>query len=175
MPEWRQIADCPLYLVSDLGKVRRIDARRCLRPWPNSGRYLIVTLYNKEGKKVHRRVHLLVLHTWMGPPPSPLHHGAHDDGDKSNNKLQNLFWKLPVENEADKKKHGTAPKGGKNWRPSKERIARIKVRAANGESFSRIARDEGLHRSSVSRIVRGLRRKNHGLEEGDRGCESRIG
>jgi hypothetical protein len=103
-------------------------------------------------------VHVLVLETFVGPRPSPRHHGAHfPDNDKANNRLENLAWKLPKENEADKKQCGTAPKGGATRKA--QNVERIRQRAAQGESYTKIARDEGLHRHSVSRIVRGLRRR----------------
>jgi hypothetical protein len=155
--EWRSIAEFPGYWISSAGQVRHYA--RELKPTPRSG-YLRVCMRSEDGRRHFRPIHLLVLETFVGPRPSSKHHGAHfPDNDKSNNRLENLAWKLPTENEADKRACGTAPKGGRNWRPNRARVERVRARAAAGESFTKIARDEGLHRYSVSRIVRGLRRR----------------
>jgi hypothetical protein len=156
---WSKIPNFSLYEASRLGRIRNIATRKILKPGPNDGGYLRVNLVRDDGRRVKGLVHVLMLMAWCGPRPSPRHHGAHCRNDKKNNRLDNLEWKLPEENEADKRLHGTAPRGGRTWRPNRERIQRIRLRAAGGESFSKIAKDEGLHRSSVSRIVRGLRRR----------------
>jgi hypothetical protein len=156
---WRQIPNFSAYEASDSGLVRSIKTGKTLKSKPNDGGYLRVTIKRDDGKRVRPLIHVLVLMAWRGPRPSPRHHGAHCHcNDKRNNRLENLEWKLPEENEADKKIHGTAPRGGRVWRPSKARIERIRARAAAGESYTKIGLSEGLHRSSVSRIVRGLRR-----------------
>lgn len=158
---WRPVVGFHEYLVSDQGRVQLAGAY-VLHDCPNHGGYRIVYLRTANGKRVARRVHLLVLEAFRGPRPSPRHHGAHaPNRDKRDNRLENLRWALPEENEADKRAHGTQPKGGRVWRPNKERIARIRAAWATGEmSLAKIAKQEGLHRSSVSRIVRGLRRKS---------------
>lgn len=156
--EWRPVVDFAGYSISSLGEVRHQS--RDLKPQPRGG-YLRVRLVAPDGKRVWRPVHTLVLEAFVGPRPSPKHHGAHTpDNDRSRNSVDNLAWKLPSENEADKRACGTAPRGGRVWRPSRQRVARVRARAAQGESYTSIARDEGLHRHSVSRIVRGLRRRS---------------
>jgi len=157
---WRTIPGFSRYEASDDGRIRR---RRTgyllsLRHRDNGG-YVDLMVYDNVGVRRKRKLHNLVLETFVGPRPTPRHHGAHTpDNDLTNNRLSNLAWKLPEENEADKKMCGTAPKGGRTWRPSRERVRRVKARVAAGESYSAVARDEGMHRHSVSRIVRGLRR-----------------
>ena len=161
MISWNPIDGFPGYWVSDQGRVRHWS--RLLIARPNERGYLRVTLLTPEGKRVARRVHLLVLEAFVGPRPSSKHVGAHaPDRNPRNNQLNNLRWALPTENERDKKEHGTHRGGGRHWRPSRVRIATIHALAAAGESFSKIAKTHGLHRSSVSRIVRGLRRKDDG-------------
>jgi NUMOD4 motif/HNH endonuclease len=69
--------------------------------------YHQVTL-SKDGKHTTHRVHLLVLLAFRGPCP-PGKEGAHDDGDKNNNTLPNLWYKTRGENIADQVLHGTHP------------------------------------------------------------------
>jgi hypothetical protein len=98
-----------------------------------------------------------VLEAFVGPAPSRRHEAAHKDGRKENNRLDNLEWKLKEHNEADKKLHGTAPRRFTGHRRT-DHVERV-LALAGEMSFTRIARETGLHRSSVSRIVRGLRRR----------------
>jgi hypothetical protein len=128
-----------------------------MRQQPNDGGYRQVKLICDDGSRRWFKVHVLVLTIFVGPRPTPRHVGAHaPDRDKRNNHVENLRWALPEQNEADKKVHGTARGGGR--RPRVVHVDDIRSRAANGESFTRIAKTHGLHRHSVSRIVRGQRR-----------------
>jgi hypothetical protein len=154
---WRAIPSAPEFLVSDKGSVRRASTGRPISPHERSG-YLRVTLLSANGRLIHRHVAALVLEAFVGPRPSARHHAAHaPDRDRRNNRLENLLWKLPEENEADKREHGTESKGGA-MRPLGARVvARIRARAMSGESYTAIADDYGIHRHTVSRVVRGLR------------------
>lgn len=152
------MANFPAYRVTDGGRVFRVRDKKTIRPQTRGG-YLRVRLLGPCGRWHWVPVHKVVLETFVGPRPSSRHHGAHKNGRRACNRLDNLAWKLPEENEADKRAHGTAPRGQKGVkRPSGHVVRRIRARAAAGESFTRIARRYGLHRHSISRIVRGLRR-----------------
>lgn len=52
-----------------------------------------------------RRVHLLVLETFVGPRPHGMF-GCHNDGDKDNNRLENLRWDTASNNSYDTVRHG---------------------------------------------------------------------
>lgn len=139
----------PRYEVSSEGRVRR------------AGRVLKQSLSDSGYARVRTPrvllVHKAVLEAFVGPAPSPRHEAAHKDGRKRNNRLDNLEWKLKEHNEADKKVHGTAPRRFTGHRRT-DHVDRV-LSLAGTMSFTRIARETGLHRSSVSRIVRKLRRK----------------
>ena len=121
--EWRIVKTFPDYAVSSLGLIKRMrpDMRNhqlhgsLLKQSAPSGRkYLQVSLC-RDGKKHSVRVSRIVCEAFNGPPPSARHHCAHNDGDASNNRAENLRWATPVENEADKKLHGTALIGERHW------------------------------------------------------------
>lgn len=160
MRTWRSIPGFYRYEVSDDGRIRwRRTGRHLSLNHRDAGGYVDLMLTDDGGVRRKRKVHNLVLGAFVGPRPSPRHHGAHTpDNTLTNNHLSNLAWKLPEENEADKRACGTISKGGRTWRPNKERIDRILARVESGDTYSAIGRDEGLHRHSVSRIARGLRR-----------------
>lgn len=142
------------YEVSSCGRVRNSRTRRLVRQQPNHGGYRQVKLICDDGKRRWKKVHNLVLEIFVGPRPSPKHHGAHDpDRDKRNNRLENLRWALPEENEADKKKHGTA-RGGRAIRLQAHQLEDIRARILGGESFTKVAKAHRIHRSSVPRAFR---------------------
>lgn len=111
----------------------------------------------------HYNVHLLVLETFAGPAPSPEHEGGHGDGNALNNAISNLRWVTREVNEEDKKAVGTAPRGRTRdiYETPPEIVKQVReLRALEAPpSFREIARRLGIHRCTVSRIARGLRRK----------------
>lgn len=155
---WRRIPSFPLYEVSDTGLVRKFSGQ-LIPAKPQYNGYLRVRLQD-EGNRYWRRVHNLVLEAFVGPRPSPRHHGDHGpDRDRTNNHLSNLRWASIEENEADKKVC-------ESWRnsprkaSSPELVKAIRERNSNGESLRSIAKAYDLHPHSVSRIVRGFRHAN---------------
>jgi len=143
------------YRVSDDGRVMNTLTGKTLTPRPRNG-YLRVQLQKAlipEGAPQMVPLHRAVLEAFAGPRPTPRHHGAHLDGDRTNNRADNLAWKLPEDNEADKKRHGTS-RGGVGRRLPRRVQLRIASRVAQGESRTRVAQVYGLHRSSVARIAR---------------------
>lgn len=151
---WVPVHGFPLYEVSFDGRIRNARTQRELKQHPNeAGGYYRVKLVGESGKK-WRFVHLLVLHTFMGGPPTSYHQGCHDDGNKHNNTLPNLLWKTEAENREDKRRHGTmrgCPKGTRKV-SNRERKS-ILWHYAQGESCSAIAKAKNRHRYTISRIV----------------------
>jgi hypothetical protein len=76
--------------------------------WDNG--YPLVSLILRSRKRT-KAVHTCVCVAFHGTRPSPIHETRHLDGDKTNNKPDNLKWGTPVENEADKRRHGRASIG----------------------------------------------------------------
>jgi hypothetical protein len=118
--EWRVIPKFQDYMVSSIGRVKRI------RPDKNNHKvselkisvtprgYGCVCLCD-NGIHVTVRINRLVCTVFNGEPPTEKHHAAHNDGDVSNNSKDNLRWATGKENEADKRIHGTAAIGDKHW------------------------------------------------------------
>lgn len=91
-----------LYMVSQLGGVYSTRSRRRLSPTKTG--YAIVTLY-KDGKSTSRAVHRLVAEAFL-PNPDNLQIVNHKDGNKQNNRLENLEWCTQKENVAHAIKMG---------------------------------------------------------------------
>lgn len=130
--EWRECPGFPDYAVSSHGRVKRIvpdrrnrGAGRILKPATNTSGYLTCTLYVPGAKPRPQLISRLVCEAFHGSSPSRHHHAAHNDGDRTNNRPENLRWATPHENERDKRRHGTLPVGDAHHsRTRPDRMAR---------------------------------------------------
>jgi hypothetical protein len=75
-----------------------------LKPCITNG-YVYAGLY-QNGKCFDRRVHRLVLETYVGPCPKGME-ACHNNGDRRDNRLENLRWGTRSANIYDAVKHGT--------------------------------------------------------------------
>lgn len=98
MTKWLPIPGYEKYIISDSGKVRttrrvskygRLFQAKVLRQDSKNG-YKAIGLYNDNGRK-SKYIHRLVLSTFVGQCPKG-NECNHKDGDKLNNKLNNLEW-----------------------------------------------------------------------------------
>lgn len=89
-PSWATIEDFPLYEVSSHGEVRNRETGKLRSLSPDRWGYLKLSL-SRDGKLFTRKVHRLVLESFVGPCPAGLE-GCHGDGDKRNNSIENLRW-----------------------------------------------------------------------------------
>lgn len=106
---WLPVAEDPRYYVSDEGDVEsRVRRPRVLSPVA-SGSGNELRLKVKIGTR-WKKVHLLVLETFVGPRPEGLV-SRHLNGEGTDNRRANLCWGTPHENAMDTVRHGRNPSG----------------------------------------------------------------
>lgn len=110
------------------------------------------------GKVVHQgNVHRLILLTFKGPPPTPDHEAAHENGDSLDNRVENLNWKTSKENQHDRYRHGTIGhlRGEQvNHKLTEADVLDIRQRyAGGGLTQKELAAEYELHQVTVSEIV----------------------
>ena len=151
--EWRAIPGFPGYEVSDTGLVR--SPNRLLSLKPNNHGYCNVALW-RDGKKVRRHVHNLVLEAFVGPRPEG-QFGCHNDGVRTNNSLSNLRWDTASANQLDRHKHGTMCRGSENYKThlTEADVLEIRRQAHAGVPFQEIADKFGLSKGSTGNIATG--------------------
>lgn len=112
---WLPIPDTgELYEASSLGRIRSKDrvihkinrwgqlaplriAGRILKPWADAGGYLVIYVCF-DGHRIAVNVHRLIALAFLGNDHG--RHVNHIDGDKQNNRAENLEWCTRVENMA---------------------------------------------------------------------------
>lgn len=87
----------PDYYITDTGDVFSRKSRFVkLKQWKSRAGYMYVDL-NQNGKRVHKRVHRLVAEAFI-PNPKNKSDVNHKNGNKSDNRVQNLEWATHSEN-----------------------------------------------------------------------------
>lgn len=151
---WRAVPGYEgVYEVSSWGRVRRNSASRMapagyvMKPRLYQGypRYAL----SKHQRYWHICAHRLVALAFLGPPPFPEAHVAHHDGNRQNNHVSNLRWATGKENEADKKRHGTAcgarpGEAHHNAKLTQEQVCKMRRLAASGMPLKQVARRMGV-------------------------------
>ena len=168
MEEWRAIPGWGgYYEVSNLGQVRSVarvvrfvDGRARFysaqprRTHVDGFGYQKVTL-KRPGLNQRVLVHQAVAAAWIGPRPAGME-VCHNNGQRTDNRADNLRYGTRAENTADSIKHGT------HRRPRKltdEQIADI--RAQRGHMTGRaLAAKHGTSPAHVCNVQRGHRRKD---------------
>lgn len=117
--EWRAVVGYEgHYEVSNQGRLRSLDRvveykngvermhkGKVLKLGKHKFGYLKVELH-KDGKITHTNIHRLVLEAFTGPCPDGME-ACHNDGNPTNNTIENLRWGTRSENRQDAVKHGT--------------------------------------------------------------------
>jgi hypothetical protein len=113
--QWKAVAGFEgWYEVSDEGRVRSMERvtshghkrkQHVLSAGEGPGRYLKVDL-SRDNKQTTRLVHQLVLETFVGPRPEKGMQACHFNGERQDNRLENLSWGSTSDNAFDRSRHG---------------------------------------------------------------------
>ena len=160
---WQEITEFPFYEISTLGRIRRR-----MRNVANEGRfkyrkiqmrkdsrYCQIDLYKPgEGVAKWHLVHRLMWQTFRGPIPPDMQ-VCHNDGDPTNNRLENLRLDTSLGNNRDRYKHGTMPRGESHpmVKLTEDQAREVYRLATSGASSQQeIANRFGISRPTVTAI-----------------------
>lgn len=153
---WLPVPDYDgVYEASNLGRVRRQlpEGLRMIAPVASTGGYRVVSL-SKDGVATKYTLARVILSAFCGPAPFAGAHAAHNSGDVSDNRLVNLRWATPTENQADVDRHGHRCKGEDVFGAvlDQQSVKSIRARCALGERNRPIAEDYGVSVSTIHLI-----------------------
>lgn len=155
------IPGAPLYGVDRLGGVVRLSTMRPMRPRPDRKGYLHVRIQlGEDGKKAANPTRSsIVLRTFIGPRPSGFQ-AAHLNGDNTDDRLENLAWVAPAENERHKRIHGTALLGTRNHQAklTDDAVRFIRANCVRGWGGNVVALAEkfGVSQDTVRLVEKGV-------------------
>lgn len=149
-PLWYEIPGFPGYYVTKDGVVK--GKRKILNAQLNLNGYLTVYPYI-NGKKFSLPVHKAVALAFLGKPSISLC-VAHNNGNKADNRLENLRLASPKENAADKIAHGTIARGEGHGKSvlSEKMVSDI---FCDPRPYTEIAKEYGVSPNAVTCICKG--------------------
>lgn len=145
-----------LYEINSDGVIYSLHrSGRLLKQKTDPDGYKSVSL-SKRGVKKGLRVHRLVLMAFVRMP-SEGEISRHLDGTKANNCLENLAWSTQLENQRDRRKHGTAPIGENHGRAKlcDKHVREIRARVAAGESMGKMSRVFNVGGTTIGHVIAG--------------------
>lgn len=152
--EWKIISEFPKYEVSNLGNVRNFKTKHILKPRLNKQNgYLVINLM-KDGKKHTKTLHRLVAITFL-ENLNNLPEVNHIDGNKRNNKMNNLEWCTRSYN----KKHCykmNLRKSPKSRKHSDSQIKEIRRLYKRGVKFNHLRKIYNIGSNTLSMYLSGL-------------------
>jgi hypothetical protein len=107
---------------------------------------------------MNRYVHALVLEAFVGPRPEGFD-ACHNNGNKTDNRLENLRWDTKSANSLDKRRHGTMLRGEKH---PKNKLTEVQAREilASPEMGVALAAKYGVSECTVCEIRTGRKWKH---------------
>lgn len=143
---WRPVVGYEgLYEVSDLGRVRNRTGR-VLRAQYSDGYRVIHP--SKNCKRSVRGVHTLVLEAFVSPRPAG-RYACHRNDERADNRLTNLKWGTPRENQEDARRNGKA----RVRKLTRQNVKQIRAMRRDGFSVISIAVHFGVSSTHVYSVV----------------------
>jgi hypothetical protein len=165
MEIWKDIEGYEgLYQVSNTGKVKRLSGKNCLKDrilkkTKHNGYYSKVVL-SKNGTHNGANVHRLVGMAFLDNPnnlPFVLHKDETLPPEEID-KVENLWWGTPKDNDEDKVKKGRQPKGIKHGNSviTEQDVIRIReFRKKTGAGYRVISKELNLSIDAVNKVLYG--------------------
>ncbi len=152
---WLGHSSYPGYYATLDGRVFSSRVRRFMKPI-KMGEYVGLQVAHKELGLVKRYLHRLLMEFWTGIIPPGLH-ACHCNGNRHDNRIENLRWDTPTANHADKILHGTSGHGERNpmAKLTAASVVEIRRRVAAGERQRSLCAEFGVSPMTISRAVRG--------------------
>ena len=166
MEIWKAVPDYEgFYEASSLGRVRSLDRRSgqkfcrgvIISPSSDGAGYESFSA-RKVGKITRMKVHRAVCSAFHGAPP-PKSDARHLNGDRSDNRAENLAWGSRRENMADMIAHGRTTRGERNARAilDETMVRAMRAMRAQGVLYRDIASEFGVSLKCAHGAVRGER------------------
>ena len=144
-----------LYEVSNDGRIRNARTGKLkVYTYDKQKRRPFVGLWRNNKIRIIYP-HKAVLEAFVGPRPKGME-ACHNNGDPFDNKVTNLRWDTPRNNQLDRIKHGTSNRG-EQCAAAKLTEAQVRAIRADTRLQREIAAEYGVRENTISRIKSGKR------------------
>lgn len=118
----------------------------------HDGGYLQIDMRDGRGNQRRAYVHHLVAELFIGQRPSSKHVIRHLDGNPANNDASNLAWGTYLENENDKRRHGTWGLRFGGAKLTDADVKKIRELRESGVGQKELAKQFMVSRPTITRI-----------------------
>lgn len=156
----RVLSKYPAYVISSTGIIqgpgRPGRERKWLSPCPGSNGYYNIYITDRNGVVKQKTIHSIVCLAFHGDPEPGQIEIRHINGNKLDNRAENLAWGTQFENVADRRLHGTMPLGENHpgakltWPLVRE--IRYKY-SQGGTSFRKLAAEYHVSYTVIAKLV----------------------
>lgn len=152
--QWRPVPKSD-YEVSDLGNVRNVTTGTMRKFRVNPGGYLACNL-QVAGIRKTVRIHCLVAEVFLGSRPNGMTIN-HCDGNKKNNRAENLEYVTIAENLRHAKAVGLSPRGSRKplAKLTDEAVRSIREEVSAGTPRRELAARYGVNRRTIGHVING--------------------
>ncbi|MCC4258026.1 NUMOD4 motif-containing HNH endonuclease [Sphingobium lactosutens] len=143
------------------GRYLRRSSSKILSPAPDSKGYLIFKS-SVEGRKSRQAVHRCVCAAFHGAMPQGMTDCRHKDGNKLNNREENLAWSTRSDNLLDRNSHGTDTRGVKSpsAKLSESQVYEIREMFDRGLSIDKITDHFPVSYSQIYAVAKRIQWKH---------------
>lgn len=149
METWKTVPCFENYEASTFGRIRRADSKQVMRETVLNSGYLGCTLH-QNGNRWSTTVHRVIATTFIGSPDIG-QQTNHKDGNRTNNRPDNLEWVSCSENQRHMRDVIGKNRIQKLTRCAVEAIR--KTYSESGESYSKLAAKYGVSKSTIGHII----------------------
>ena len=144
-------ANGEIYSVERVSGFIRYPSQKIKQAISTTGYFYFNSSCNGAKKKV--KTHHAVLMAFRGPRPDG-YQGAHLDGNPKNNRLENLEWVTPAENQSHRLEHGTHNRGERHGM-AKLTFRQVRwMRARRGQfTYDELAEFYDVSKATISRVM----------------------
>lgn len=152
---WKEVPSLPVIQASSLGRIKRVETQKLLscRSIKRTGYLQVGFSYNS--KKMNRLAHRLIAEAWLGPCPKGMQVN-HKDGNKTNNRIENLEYVTPSRNNKHAYEIGLKSAEGENngrSKLTKNVVLEIRRRADSGEHYRDLAMEYNISPQHAHAII----------------------
>lgn len=140
------------YYAREDGTIWSETSSKILTPQLDKNGYEKVQMISTDGKRHRYSVHRLILENFQPIDNMENMQVNHIDGNKRNNKLENLEWVTCQENIDHAIQTGLRAKINGAAKLTEEQVVEIYTRSHNGETNVSLGKEFGLHPDSIGKI-----------------------